>query len=65
MWFPQGIFVVYMCWFLSTLTLFLSSLVMKKKSIKNNSEPALVMGCALVSEGKAYTECHVINESLV
>lgn len=54
-----------MCWFLSNVTLFLLSLMMKKRSIKNNSEPALVIGWALVSEGKAYTERHVINEPLV
>lgn len=44
LWSLPGIFVVYKCGFLSTLTLFLSSLVMKKKSMKNNSEPALVNG---------------------
>lgn len=33
----------------------------EKKPVNSNSEPALVMGCALVGEGKACTEGHWFN----
>jgi len=62
LWFIQGVFVVYMCRFLSYPHFVFVVISNEKQSIKNNSEPGLVMGYALLSEGKAYTECPVINE---